>query len=127
MKELKGVNGWLWWFTYIVLGVVGVGFNLVGLVNAPFIAALITLPVVGLAAAALTLLVMENPIGVMIAKVYLFVNLVLGAIAVAVPPSNVAGLKAVIFSAGWLTYLWTSKRVQNTYFTKGSVKGEENV
>jgi hypothetical protein len=131
MKELKGVSGWLWWFVYVVLGLVGVLVNLISLgayfvsspsLGASAILALITLPVAGLAAAAFTLLVMEHTAGVTVAKVYLSVNMVLGFVAAVTTPSDARGPKLVILSGVWLVYLWTSKRVRNTYFAKGSAK-----
>lgn len=120
MKELKGVHGWLWWFVYIVLGLVGTGFNFLYLVSYTaqqnFAAALITLPFVGTSLIAAVLLAKENPQGLKWAKANLFMNFVAGnAIAVLNPNVAYQGVRLVVFSALWLAYLYTSKRVRNTY------------
>lgn len=120
MNELKGVHGWLWWFVYIVLGLVGTGFNFLYLVSYAaqqnFAAALVVLPFVGTSLVAAVLLAKENPTGLKWAKVNLLLNAVGGFVIVVLTPQNTAqGGRLVLFSLLWLAYLYTSKRVRNTY------------
>jgi hypothetical protein len=118
--ELRGIEGWLWWFIYIVLGAVGVGVNSiytgVYLFNHQLVEAAIGVPLVATAGIGTFLMIQKKSSGVVWAKVYLFTSFAIGALASVSDP--VVGVKIVGFSTAWLAYLFMSKRVRNTYGAK---------
>jgi len=120
--ELRGIEGWLWWFIYIVLGVVGVGVNslyeVVYLFNHQLGAAAIGVPLVATAGVGAFLMSRGKTSGVVWAKVYLFTSFALGALTLLSPSDSVLGIQVVGTSTVWLAYLFMSKRVRNTYRAK---------
>jgi threonine/homoserine efflux transporter RhtA len=121
--ELRGIEGWLWWFIYIVLGVVGVGVNslfaVVYLFNHQLGAAAFCVPFIAVAGLGAFLMSRGKTSGVVWAKVYLFASFAIGVLALIYDPSDpVGGVKLVGQGTVWLAYLFMSKRVRNTYRAK---------
>jgi len=125
MKELKGVHGWLWWATYIVIGLGGiVGHSIYAIWYTDHYgvtSGLIMAGAVALATAALVGLRRLSPKGVTWAKSYFAYTIVLWMLAPSVtfiiggyefPASNMAWNSVV-----WLVYFLVSKRVKYTYFS----------
>jgi len=126
-KELKGIEGWLAWFVYAALGIGGVLFNigyfLKYAASDQILAAVICIPFIAVAIRALLLMRAEKPEGVKWAKIYLFATAVLGALELLLVPADPSGWRILLFGVGWLAYLFTSKRVRNTYFPQTKSDG----
>src|SRR5689334_3351886 len=125
-RRLRGVGGWLFFLclTLVMLVPIGAGVEVWGFwrrafagQNSELIATTVTVidvVVVGIGIAAGILLYRTQPLGLLLAKVFFAVRLVLGLASMVEGPSLQAA-NVIAVSSAFLVYLYRSERVRNTY------------
>jgi hypothetical protein len=114
-KRLVGINGWLL-LLIIKLWASAVVRALVGLGQASSLDGIINLCSAALSGIAAYLLGIKNPRGVLLAKIFLAVDVLYYLLQLMPPTDNPARtLGFLIASLLYFVYLFRSKRVKNTY------------